>query len=57
VDVDRNFRGAYRLYHQGESSFIALMLDAVRISEKSVYFHETTRLYTPTKLSSSYSPP
>jgi hypothetical protein len=36
--------------------FIALIVDAVHISETSVYFEETKALY-PRKLSSSYSSP
>jgi hypothetical protein len=42
VEVDRHVRGAYRLHHQGDE-----MMEAVRISESSVYFNETTRRYIP----------
>jgi hypothetical protein len=38
IEVDRCFRDAY--------SVIALMIEAVRISETSVYFNETTRRYS-----------
>jgi hypothetical protein len=43
VEEDRRFRGAYCQHHQG---FIALMM-AVRTSETSVYFNETTQSYIP----------
>jgi hypothetical protein len=39
VEVDRRFTGAYCLHH------VALMIDAISISETSVYFYETTRRY------------
>jgi hypothetical protein len=39
-EVDRHFRGAYYLQHRG-----ALMMEAVRTSETSVYINLTTRLY------------
>jgi hypothetical protein len=39
-EVDRRFRGAYRL-HQGDVDGV------VRSSETSVYFNETTRRYIP----------
>jgi len=42
VEVDRRFRGAYCLHHQG-----ALMMEAVRTSETSVNFNLTTRRYIP----------
>jgi hypothetical protein len=29
VEVDQLFRGAYSLHHQGDESFIALMMEAV----------------------------
>jgi hypothetical protein len=45
VDVDRRFRGAYCLHHQGDVSITALMMETVRISETSVYFQESTRHY------------
>jgi hypothetical protein len=37
VEVDRHFRRAYCLHHQGD--------DEVRTSETSAYFHDTTRRY------------
>jgi hypothetical protein len=43
VEDDRGFRGAYCLRHEG---IIALMV-AVRTSETSVCFKETTRRYIP----------
>jgi hypothetical protein len=42
VDVNRRFRGAYCLHPQ-----IALMMEAVRISEKSININLTTRRYIP----------
>jgi hypothetical protein len=36
VEVDRRFRGKYLIIR-------ALMIEAVRTSETSVYFHDTTR--------------
>jgi hypothetical protein len=44
VEVDRSFRGAYCLHHQGEE-FIALMMEAVHTSETSVNFNVTTWCY------------
>jgi hypothetical protein len=41
VEVDRRFRGAYRLHHQGIT--IALMVEAVHTSETSVDFNDTRR--------------
>jgi hypothetical protein len=43
VEVDRRFRGAYCLNHQGD----VLMMEAVRTSETSVNFNVTTRRYIP----------
>jgi hypothetical protein len=37
-EIDRHFRGAYCLHHQGE----LLMMEAVSTSETSVNFYETT---------------
>jgi DNA topoisomerase VI subunit B len=42
VDVDRRFRGAYCLHHQG-----ALMIEAVRTTETSVNIYSTTRQHIP----------
>jgi hypothetical protein len=42
--VDRRFRSAYCL-HQGDQSFTALTMEAVRTSETSVYSNEITRRY------------
>jgi hypothetical protein len=42
VEVERRFRGAYCLHHPG---LITLMMEAVRTSDTSVYFNETTRRY------------
>jgi hypothetical protein len=39
VEVDRRFRGA--------CASIALIMEAVRISETSIYFNETTRRFIP----------
>jgi hypothetical protein len=47
VGVDRLFRGAYCLHRQGDYGFITMMMEAVRTSETSVYFNETTRRYIP----------
>jgi hypothetical protein len=47
VEVDQSFRGTYRLHQQGYELFIALMVEAVRMSETSVYFNETTRRSIP----------
>jgi hypothetical protein len=44
VGVERGFRGAYCLHHQGDELFFALMMEAIRTSETSVY-SETTRHY------------
>jgi hypothetical protein len=40
VEVDRRFRGAYCLHHQGDELFI-------RTSEPSANFNVTTRRYIP----------
>jgi hypothetical protein len=42
VEVDRRFRGAYCLHHQGDSS-----MEAVRTFETSVHFNVTARRYIP----------
>jgi hypothetical protein len=48
VEVVWRFRGTYCLHHQVDSvSFIALMMEAVRISKTSVYFNETTQRHIP----------
>jgi hypothetical protein len=44
VEINRRFRGAYCLHHQG---FFAPMTKAVRTSHASVYFNETTQRYIP----------
>jgi hypothetical protein len=44
VGVDRRFRGTYCLHHQHDD--FALMMEAVRTTEPSVY-SETTRRYIP----------
>jgi hypothetical protein len=46
VEVNRRFRGLYCLHHQGDY-FIRLLMEAVRISETSVYYNETARRYIP----------
>jgi hypothetical protein len=46
VEVDRRFRGAYCLHHQGDS-VIVLIMEAVRTSETSVNFNLNTRRYIP----------
>jgi hypothetical protein len=43
-EVDRHFRGAYRLHRQ---DYYCHSDEAVRTSETSVYFNETTRKYIP----------
>jgi hypothetical protein len=45
LGVDRRFIGAYWPHHQGVDGGIALMMEAVRTSETSVYCNETTRRY------------
>jgi hypothetical protein len=49
VEVDRRFRGAYCR----PSSLIkaVALMDAVRMSEMSVYFNETTRALYPRRMS------
>jgi hypothetical protein len=47
-DVQRRFKGAYCLHHQGDSFFV-LMMEAVRTSETSFNFNVTTRRYIPEK--------
>jgi hypothetical protein len=47
--VDRRFVLAYYILHQG---IIALIMDAIRTSETSVYSSETTRRYIPEDSSS-----
>jgi hypothetical protein len=44
VEVDRRFEVRTVFHHQGEE-FITLMIDAVRISETSVYSNETIQRY------------
>jgi uncharacterized membrane protein (DUF485 family) len=44
VEVDRRFKGAYCLHHQGDE-FTALMMEAVRTCETSSNFNVTTWLY------------
>jgi hypothetical protein len=48
VEVDRSFRGEYCVRQQDdESLIIAMMIEAIRTSETSAYFNETTRRYIP----------
>jgi hypothetical protein len=48
VEVDRRFRGAYYLHHQGDKWSLWLFSDdGVRTSETSVYLYETKRRYIP----------
>jgi hypothetical protein len=42
VEVDRRFRGAYCLHHQGGET---VMMEAVRTSETSVFLNEITQRY------------
>jgi hypothetical protein len=42
IGMDRRFRGAYFLHHQGDK-----YMEAVRTSETSVHSNETTRRYIP----------
>jgi hypothetical protein len=42
VEIDLHFRRVHCLHHQG-----TLMMEAVCISERYVYFNETTRYYIP----------
>jgi hypothetical protein len=44
TDVNRRFRGACYLHHQGIAT---LMMEAARTSETSVYMCLTTRHYIP----------
>jgi hypothetical protein len=46
VVVDRRFRGAYCLHHK-DDVFITQMMEAVRTSETSVCYNETTRRNRP----------
>jgi hypothetical protein len=46
VDVEQCFRGVYCLYHQGDESLIALMMEAVCTSEMLLY-SDTTQCYVP----------
>jgi hypothetical protein len=39
VEIDRHFRGAYLLNHQG---IVTLLMELVRTSETSVFFYQTT---------------
>jgi hypothetical protein len=43
IEVHWCYRGVYCLYHQG----IFLMMEAVRTSETSLYFYETTQVHIP----------
>jgi hypothetical protein len=45
VGVYRRFRDVYCLHHQGDVSYIALMMEAVRTPETSFYSNETTWRY------------
>jgi hypothetical protein len=38
IEVDRHFRGAYRLYHQGDG----MMIEVISTSETSVNFYQAT---------------
>jgi hypothetical protein len=49
VESDPRFRGTYCLRHQGDILIIALKIEAVYTSEKSVYFNETTRRFISQK--------
>jgi hypothetical protein len=42
IELDRRFRGAYCLHHQGGDR-----IEAVRTPETSVHFNMTTRRYVP----------
>jgi hypothetical protein len=46
IEADRCFRGTYCL-QSPLASYIALMMEAVRTSETSVYFNERTLSYIP----------
>jgi hypothetical protein len=46
VEIDRCFRGAHCLHHQGDV-LIALMMEAVSISETLVSFYQTTQRNIP----------
>jgi hypothetical protein len=46
VEVDRRLGGAYCLHYQGDDALITLIMEAVRMSETSVYY-ETTRCDIP----------
>jgi hypothetical protein len=46
VGVDRRFRGAHCLHHQGNYPITTMMMEAVRTSETLVY-SETTQRYIP----------
>jgi hypothetical protein len=49
VEVNRRFRSAYCLHHQGDNYsielFISLMMEVVRTSDTSANFNEITRQY------------
>jgi len=47
VKAYRRFRDAYCLHHQRDEPLIALIMEAVRTSETSVYLYETTRRNFP----------
>jgi hypothetical protein len=47
VEGDRRFRSVYCLHHQGDEWLNALMMEAVRTSETSVNFYQTTRRDVP----------
>jgi hypothetical protein len=48
VKTYRRFVDAYCLHHQGDfTSVIALMMEAVRASETSIYFYDTARRHIP----------
>jgi hypothetical protein len=47
LDVDRCFREAYCLHHQGDESEIDMMMEAVSSSETQVNIHQITPCNIP----------
>jgi hypothetical protein len=47
VHFDRCFEGAYCLHHQGDEQLVALMMEAISISETSVNIYQKTQRSLP----------
>jgi hypothetical protein len=47
VDINRRYRGAFFIHHQGDFNHIVLMMEAVIASETSVNIYHSSRCIIP----------